>query len=1171
MTSVETKLREYLKQLTLDLQRSSQQLRRSEERWHSPIAIVSASCRFPGGVCTPEDLWKLLIEGRDAISGFPEDRGWNLDALQDINELRIREGGFLYDAGHFDPAFFGISPRETLAADPQQRLLLETTWEVFERACIDPASTYGSQTGTFVGIFGNDYAVRLIDSLEEVPELRGYVSTGGLASVASGRIAYTFGLQGPAISVDTACSSSLVAIHLACQALRNEECSLALAGGVTVMATPGTFVLMGPDGAGAPDGRCKAFSADADGAGWAEGAGMLLLERLSDAQRNGHPVLAIIKGSAVNQDGKSQGLTAPNGRSQERVIRQALQSARLGPEDVDAIEAHGTGTTLGDPIEAHALLATYGEAHSHDRPIWLGSLKSNIGHAQAAAGVGGVIKMMMAMRHGVLPRTLHANTPSPHIDWSAGTVRLLQEAQPWKRNGRPRRAGISSFGISGTNAHIIIEEAPPAEDGRVEVEPSLPPPAAWPILLSAKSEAALCAQAARLREHLEGHDDLALGDVAYSLATTRSHFEHRAGIVAHDRTELLEALGALAQGQPTPSTVLGRSARDKKLAVLFTGQGSQRAAMGRPLYNAFPAFRDALDAACVHFDGALSRPLRDVLFAAEESQDAALLDQTVFTQPALFALEVALFRLLETLGVQPDLLLGHSIGELAAAHVAGVLSLRDACTLVAARAQLMQALPQHGAMVALHATEDEVLPVMAGREERVSVAAVNGPMSTVVAGDPDAVLQIAAHFEALGRKTARLRVARAFHSPHMDEMLGAFRRVAEGLTYQRARIPIISNLSGTRALDDELRSPGYWVRHVRHAVRFVDGVRALHGEGVGTFVELGPHGVLCALAADAWPEGAPSPSLVPTLRKGRDDVDAFTAALAALHTSGVSVDWSALFAPSRPRRVSLPTYAFQRQRFWPSGPQGAPMTSSGERVSKGGAARSIQATLEALGPLASGASFADAGLDSLALIGLKRALMDLPGGRDVARRLRPDSAVSNVITFLAEQPATEGGTPPIAELLKLASWSEITPEAANKRSQQNLLLSHYARVTLFGREFDLAKLRIDTSHPFFYERSLDHVPGMYLIEAARQIGNVRVSKTAGKLVPGGTLDGVTADFIEFVENDDDAYFVVDRSGGTADVQVATLFQAGRKKAVIDVVGRRMDADTYFTVREKQRN
>ncbi|WP_394839492.1 type I polyketide synthase [Pendulispora rubella] len=911
MSNIEEKLRKFLKETALELKRTKERLRNLEIDKAEPVAIVSMSCRYPGCVCTPEELWELLRDGSDAIASFPENRDWTRDIDRKSVDHQAHQGGFLFDADLFDPAFFGISPREALTLDPQQRLLLETTWEALERAGIDPASLHASPTGVFVGIIQGDYASRLGPFATSLEEVGDYVATGNTASVASGRIAYTLGLVGPALSVDTACSSSLVAIHLACQALRHGECSLALAGGVTVMATPATFMLLDSESAGAPDGRCKSFSADANGAGWAEGVGMLLLEKLSDALRNGHSVLAVIKGSAVNQDGKSQGLTAPNGPSQERLIQQALASACLSPQDVDAVEAHGTGTILGDPIEAHALLATYGQAHSKDNPLWLGSLKSNIGHAQAAAGVGGVIKMVLALQNGLLPKTLHAETPSPHIDWSSGHIRLLNEPIPWAANGHPRRAAVSSFGISGTNAHLILEEAPHLESSLAPEASSASVP--QPLLLSAKSETALCAQAGRLREHLLEHPDVALSDVAYSLATSRHHFEHRAALVPRDRDQLLSSLQSLALAQPSPDATVRRSSHAGKLAILFTGQGSQRSGMGAALYDGFPVFREAFDSVCALLDPRLDVSLRELTF---EFQSASLLDQTGYTQPALFALEVALFRLLQSFGLRPEFLVGHSIGEIVAAHVAGVLSLQDACSLVAARASLMQALPQRGAMLAIQASELELLELPALHHDRASLAAINGPHSVVVSGDDGAVSAIARHFEALGRKTSRLRVSHAFHSPHMDGMLEDFRRVAHTLSFLPARIPIVSNVTGQLATDQQLGSPDYWVQQLRQTVRFSDAVQTLHGLGARTFLELGPVGQLSALAHDILSDDGPSPVFVTALRKERDEVESLTSALGTLHTGGVAIDWPAFFAPHAARHVSLPTYAFQRERFW---------------------------------------------------------------------------------------------------------------------------------------------------------------------------------------------------------------------------------------------------------------
>ncbi|WP_406150554.1 type I polyketide synthase [Streptomyces sp. NBC_01012] len=887
-----------------------------------PIAIVGMACRYPGGVATPEDLWRLVDSGGDAIGPLPADRGWDLDALYDPDpdtpgRAYVREGGFLHDAGRFDAEFFGISPVEALATDPQQRLLLETGWEAVERAGIVPATLRGSRTGVFVGSHYQEYGPRLHQAGQGI---EGHLITGTAGSVVSGRIAYVLGLEGPAVTVDTACSSSLVAVHMAVRALRAGECDLALAGGVAVMPGPGALMGFSRQRGLAPDGRCKPFADAADGTSLAEGVGVLLVERLSDARRHGHQVLALVRGTATNQDGASNGLSAPNGPSQQRVIRAALADARLTTSDIDAVEAHGTGTRLGDPIEAQAVLATYGADRAAGAvPVRLGSVKSNIGHTQAAAGAAGIIKMVHALHHGVLPRSLHLDKPSDHVDWTSGAVELLRDPVAWPATDRIRRAGVSSFGISGTNAHVIIEEAPRQELGPAADSPgdASEPAGTVPWVLSGRSPGALRSQARHLLAHLRQRPADAMPsprDLAVALATRRSLFAHRAVVTGERHEELESGLQALAAGGPAPHLVTGGPPTGRT-AVLFTGQGSQRPGMAGELHRTHPVFAAAFDTVCARFDTLLpdEPPLRDVVFDTGETA-AHTLTGTLHAQCALFAVEVALYRLLASWGMRPGMVAGHSVGEITAAHVAGALTLADACTLVAARGRLMRDLPEGGSMVAVRLPESEVEPLLAGHAHEVGLAAVNGPDSVVLSGAEDAVAEIVTQLEERGVRTRRLTVSHAFHSPLMEPVLAPLRAELSDLACTVPEIPVMSHLTGRFLPMDRPVEPEHWVRHVREPVRFADGIAALAARGVTTFLEIGPDAVLSAVGQDS----APQAEFVPTLRADEGEAAAVTRAAGQLFARGADIDWTAALAVPNgvPRAVELPTYAFQRADYW---------------------------------------------------------------------------------------------------------------------------------------------------------------------------------------------------------------------------------------------------------------
>ncbi|MDA3647920.1 type I polyketide synthase [Saccharopolyspora indica] len=885
------KLRDYLKRAINDARRASKKLRLLEDQQHEPIAIVGMGCRYPGGVASPDDLWRLVAAGGDAISGFPADRGWDVDGLfhpdpDHPGTTYVTAGGFLTGAGHFDPEFFGISPREALGMDPQQRLLLEVSWEALEHARLDPSSLRGSRTGVFAGISSLDYA----NLLAATAAGRGgtlSMSTGG--SLVSGRVAYTLGLEGPAVTVDTACSSSLVALHQAIRALRAGECELALAGGVTVISEPGPFVTFSRQRGLARDGRCKAFAASADGFSLAEGVGVLVVERLSDATRLGHPVLAVVRGSAVNQDGASSGFSVPNGPAQERVIRDALADARLQASDVDAVEAHGTGTSLGDPIEASALLATYGQEREH--PLLLGSVKSNIAHTQAAAGVAGVIKVVQAMRRGVLPETLHVDEPSPHVDWSAGAVRLLTSAQEWPRTGRPSRAGVSSFGISGTNAHVVLEHVP-ADDPEPTAEPG---PVPW--VLSARTDRALRDQASRLLKHLETTAD-PIADIGLSLATTRPALRRRAAVVGADRDELAAGLLDLVRAEPPGSP----ADADGKVVFVFPGQGSQWPGMAVELLTTSPVFARKMAECATALQPHVDWSLPEVL--------SGPLDEVDVVQPALFAVLVSLAELWRSCGVEPAAVVGHSQGEIAAAHVAGALSLEDAARVVALRSGLIREhLAGRGGMASIALPETEVLDRIASRPG-LSVAAVNGPSAVVVSGAPDALAELVAECERDEVRAKLVPVDYASHSPQVEEIREELLAALGGITPGSAEIPFFSTVTGDW-LDTTELDARYWYENLRRPVRFDTAVTGLAAGGHGIFVETSPHPVLTMPVQD----GAVDCVALGTLRRDDGGLPRFLASLGELHSRGVSPDWRAVFPTAR--RVDLPTYAFQHERFWP--------------------------------------------------------------------------------------------------------------------------------------------------------------------------------------------------------------------------------------------------------------
>ncbi|WP_051173720.1 type I polyketide synthase [Amycolatopsis orientalis] len=878
----DSKVLDTLNRLTTALRDTRERLRSAEAAAREPIAIVGLGCRLPGGATDPDALWRLLDEGRDAITSLPADRGWPRG--------RTGAGGFLADAAWFDAGFFGIGPNEAQSMDPQQRLMLEISWESLERAGIDPATLRGSRTGVFTGTSDQDYRGLVSANLDEYAD---HLATATAASVLSGRVSYLLGLEGPSVTIDTACSSSLVALHLAVRSLRAGECDLALAGGAVVMSKPGVFTAFRHQGALAADGRCKAFAEAADGVGWGEGAGVVVVERLTDALASGHPVLAVVRGSAVNSDGASNGLTAPNGLAQQRVIRDALADAGLRAEDVDAVEAHGTGTRLGDPIEAAALQAAYG--HDRDTPLALGSIKANIGHTQAAAGIAGVLKIVLALRHRTLPKTLHVDRATSQVDWHGGGVELLTESRPWQAaDGRPRRAAVSSFGISGTNAHVILEEAPAPEPAGTPAAEQLP----W--VLSARTESALRARAGQLLSSVDGRDPVA---VAHALITSRSTFDRRAVVLDADpRT----ALTALNRGTAVPGLVTGTAELTGKVVFVFPGQGGQWAGMAGDLLETSPVFKEHLErcarALAPHLDW-------DLLAVLRQEPDAPSLDRVDVVQPALFAVMVSLAALWRASGIEPDAVVGHSQGEIAAAHVAGALSLEDAALVVARRAKALTTLSGRGGMASVELPAERLRPRL---DERLAIATVNGPESSVVAGDIEALDRLLTELAGSGVQVRRLAVDYASHSPQVESVRDRVLAELAPISPRPTDIPFHSAVTATVLAGPELDA-GYWYRNLRMPVRFDAAVAGLPVPEHTFFVEVSPHPVLVHSVLAAVGDRA---VVTGTLRRAENGRDTFLAALAELYVRGLCPKWTAWAGQEAPGFTELPTYPFERKRFW---------------------------------------------------------------------------------------------------------------------------------------------------------------------------------------------------------------------------------------------------------------
>lgn len=901
-----------LRDALLELRDKKAKLNAFEQANTEPIAIIGLGCRFPKSP-NLKAFWQLLEEGIDGVTEVPKER-WDIEQYYDPNpnatgKMYTRFANFINDVDKFDPEFFKISPREAKKLDPQHRLLLEVCWESLEYAGLSPLALRGSQTGVFIGMMTHDYGVLAANPADL------HTASGNGSPLAAGRIAYTLGLHGPTLTIETACSSSLVACHLACQSLRRQECNIALVGGVNLILTPDMSMIESRANMNSPDGRCKTFDDSADGYGRGEGCGMVVLKRLSDAQADGDQILALIRGSAVNHDGPSGGLTVPNGLAQEALIKKALANGKVEAAQVDYVECHGTGTPLGDPIEVEALVNVYGKNRPQDVPIIIGSVKTNIGHAEGAAGISGLIKVILSLQNEKIPPHLHLKQPNRRIAWEEIPVVVPTETRPWLRGDKARLAGVSSFGVSGTNSHVIVEEAPLT----TTVPDKIDRP--WHLLtLSAKTEPALQELVGKYEKYLNHHLEFAIGDICYTANIGRAHFKHRLAVFASNQQELEEKLRQYQAGDEVAGIFSGELPNNStatSIAFLFTGQGSQYVNMGRQLYEQAPTFREAInqcDKILSDIETFQKNSLRDILYPPHEDEsNSSLLDQTAYTQPALFAIEYALFKLWQSWGIKPDVVMGHSVGEYVAATIAGVFSLEDGLKLIAARGRLMQKLPARGKMVSLMASESKVCELITPNKGKVAIAAINGPESVVISGEAEAVGEIVSVLETEGIKTKQLQVSHAFHSPLMEPMLAEFEAVANQITYNQPRIPIISNVTGAKA-DRSIATANYWVNHVRQPVRFAQGMETLEKQGYEIFLEIGSKPILLGMGRQCVLGG--TGVWLPSLRPGVDEWQQILSSLGQLYIQGVKVNWSGFDKSYSRKKVVLPTYPFQRERYW---------------------------------------------------------------------------------------------------------------------------------------------------------------------------------------------------------------------------------------------------------------